>query len=217
MSLGVVVVVRPNHGLVSALNQALVSFGCEVRTCHPLKADASQLSGASAVVVLLDENFEPGAPLPAWLVASSAALILVADGDPMRWTDRAAELGAMALLTTPLDLTLLLASLRLWLAHHRERTASRVEKSGLRDAVLNSRRISAAVGILAERHGISLEQAFDILRSSARANRERIDAAALMVTPRTAQNPSVTAPASPTESCGSEVPPSFTRRGCLAG
>jgi hypothetical protein len=42
-------------------------------------------------------------------------------------------------------------------------------------ALLSSRRISSAVGMLAERHGISIDEAFNRLRNRARANRQRTE------------------------------------------
>jgi AmiR/NasT family two-component response regulator len=84
-------------------------------------------------------------------------------------------LRAVALLQHPIQAASLLASLPLWVRRHRESVALRMAEADLLAALLSSRRISSAVGMLAERHSISVDEAFNRLRSQARANRQRTE------------------------------------------
>jgi AmiR/NasT family two-component response regulator len=85
------------------------------------------------------------------------------------------DLRAAALLPHPVQTAALLANLQLWVQRHREAQTLRANEADLMAALLSSRRISSAVGMLAERHGISIDEAFNRLRSRARANRQRTE------------------------------------------
>jgi AmiR/NasT family two-component response regulator len=85
------------------------------------------------------------------------------------------DLRAAALLPHPVQTAALLANLPLWVQRHREALSLRANEADLMAALLSSRRISSAVGMLAERHGISIDEAFNRLRNRARANRQRTE------------------------------------------
>ena len=118
---------------------------------EPVAAQAiTELSQHTAVVLVTDES----APWPAAL------------DDGLR---------AMALLPHPIEIAALLANLPLWVQRHREAWSLRKAEADLLAALLSSRRISSAVGMLAERHGISIDEAFNRLRNQARARRQRTE------------------------------------------
>ena len=105
-------------------------------------------------------------------------VLLTSQSEP--WPSALGEdLRAVALLPHPVQTASLLASLPLWVQRHRESNALRIAEADLLAALLASRRISSAVGMLAERHGISIDEAFNRLRNQARANRQRTEELAL--------------------------------------
>jgi AmiR/NasT family two-component response regulator len=82
---------------------------------------------------------------------------------------------AMAALPFPPDPAVLVASLPYWRQRHHEFKALREVEHGLQLALVGSRSIGNAVGMLAERHGISLADAFTMIRGSARTSRQRVE------------------------------------------
>lgn len=82
--------------------------------------------------------------------------------------------GAFAYFVKPVAPALVLGCLPAWLARAAELRALRRERGSLLEALRSSRVVGTAVGILAERHRLTPEQAFDDLRRSARAERQAI-------------------------------------------
>jgi two-component system, response regulator PdtaR len=82
--------------------------------------------------------------------------------------------GAMALLPANVDGKALSTSLRLWVARDKELKALREAESKLRDALSETRSVCHAVGVLAERHQLPLNEAFQMLRGHARGARKRM-------------------------------------------
>jgi response regulator NasT len=86
---------------------------------------------------------------------------------------------AVALLPRPVDGATLLACLPIWVQRHREAVTLRAREAELLAALQCSRHISSAVGMLAERHHLSTDEAFHRLRQQARARRQRTEDVAL--------------------------------------
>ena len=91
---------------------------------------------------------------------------------------QALGIGASALLDMAADPAWWAASLPLWIAQHAERRAARERDFEQRRAISDARSISAAVGLIAERENVSIDQAFGLLRTSARSQRRRLEQAA---------------------------------------
>jgi AmiR/NasT family two-component response regulator len=84
---------------------------------------------------------------------------------------RAVEAGAMGYFVKPLDVAVLLPSIRAWIARAAElRRLDQGERSWL-EALRNNRSIGTAVGVIMERHQLTPDHAFDALRRKARSER----------------------------------------------
>ena len=97
-------------------------------------------------------------------------VFLTADDRP-ETVSAATQSGAHAYLVKPITSAQLLPVVTTALA-----AAARMgaEQERLLDALRDSRTISAAVGVLAERHGCSVDEAFDLLRLQARKGQRRV-------------------------------------------
>jgi response regulator NasT len=74
----------------------------------------------------------------------------------------------------PLDVRVIVPSIRAWIARARELAELRSKQQSLLEALRHHRDIGAAVGILMERHRLTPEAAFDALRRQARRERQAI-------------------------------------------
>lgn len=87
---------------------------------------------------------------------------------------RAVEAGALGYLVKPLNVPQLAPTIRAALERAEELRRLRAAESNLAAALAVGRSTSIAIGILMERHGLSQQQAFDQLKSSARASRRKV-------------------------------------------
>jgi AmiR/NasT family two-component response regulator len=84
---------------------------------------------------------------------------------------RAIDAGAMACFTKPFDPAVLVPAIPVWMARGAQiHRLAEVERS-LRNALLASRTVGTAVGILMERGGVNADSAFETLRRRARHDR----------------------------------------------
>lgn len=87
---------------------------------------------------------------------------------------QAVEAGALGYLVKPLNVPQLAPAIRAALERAEELRRLRAAESNLAAALAVGRSTSIAIGILMERHGLSQQQAFDLLKSSARASRRKV-------------------------------------------
>lgn len=155
-----------------AVEAALQAAGHQVK---PYRSGAGLLSPPDVVIVDCEVLNDRDATRDLAELSQRIAVLVVTD-KALRWPRALDEgLRAAALLPYPIEITCLLVNLPLWVQRQHEARALRKAEADLLAALLSSRRISSAVGILAERHGISVEEAFNRLRNQARANRQRTE------------------------------------------
>lgn len=86
----------------------------------------------------------------------------------------AAERGALGYLVKPLDVPQIIPSIEAALGRAREIRELRETEEQLSSALEADRETSVAVGILMERRGLDRQEAFETLRTSARAQRRKL-------------------------------------------
>ena len=107
-------------------------------------------------------------------------VFLTAYGDDA-FVERAIEQQAYAYLVKPITGAQLLPVVRTALAAVR---ATQDREDRMTGAIVDSREVSAAVGMLAERHGWDIDHAFEVLRMRARSESRRIVDVAMEITRR---------------------------------
>lgn len=83
----------------------------------------------------------------------------------------AIELGSISYLVKPITITQLVPAVENALARSRDISKLRGSEEHLSTALTQSRDISVAIGVLMERHAVTAEDAFEMLRSHARRSR----------------------------------------------
>lgn len=100
-------------------------------------------------------------------------LVFSAYGDA-EFVTQAAALGALAYLVKPLDVAQLIPAIETALVRAGEMHAMRGVNEGLQAALDADRDISVAIGVAMAYHRLSREDAFDLLRQSARTQRRKL-------------------------------------------
>jgi AmiR/NasT family two-component response regulator len=109
--------------------------------------------------------------LAARLAAAGIPFLFTSAMDDASLVRRAIDTGAMACFTKPLDPSVLVPAIPVWMARAAQiHRLAEVERS-LRNALLASRTVGTAVGILMERGGVNADSAFETLRRRARHDR----------------------------------------------
>jgi len=98
-------------------------------------------------------------------------LIFLTAFDQRDTLHEAIALGGMTYLLKPITVKQLIPVIQSALARSRDLEALRENKQNLAHALQQSREISIAIGLLIERHGLTAEEAFDVLRREARDTR----------------------------------------------
>lgn len=98
-------------------------------------------------------------------------LIFLTAYDQQDTLREAIALGGMTYLLKPITVKQLIPVIQSALARSRDLEALRENKQNLAHALQQSREISIAIGLLIERHGLTAEEAFDVLRREARDTR----------------------------------------------
>lgn len=88
--------------------------------------------------------------------------------------NEAVKEGALCYLVKPLDVSQMIPSIEAALTRWQEIIKLRDNAMNLNTALQSGRHISTAVGILMERHRLNNDQAFELLRSKARAQRRKV-------------------------------------------
>lgn len=94
--------------------------------------------------------------------------------DDQKIVKSAVELGAMGYLIKPIDLQQLLPAVEAVLGRALDLKQLRDDQGHLRIALAQKRETSMAIGVLMERHGLSADDAFALLRDSARSQRRKV-------------------------------------------
>lgn len=100
-------------------------------------------------------------------------VVLSAHGDGTL-VKRAIEAGAIGCFFKPFDVSIIVPSIRAWIARATELVTLRQERQSLLEALRHHRSTGAAVGVIMERHGLTLDGAFEALRRQARNERQSV-------------------------------------------
>lgn len=100
-------------------------------------------------------------------------LFLTAYGDD-QIVQTAIKFGAMGYLVKPIDVSQLIPAIETTLVRARELRESQEMEGHLRVALDQKRETSVAIGVLMERHGLSSDQAFELMRQRARSQRRKM-------------------------------------------
>jgi response regulator NasT len=87
---------------------------------------------------------------------------------------RAAECGALGYVVKPVDMPQLVPAIEAALARAAELGKLRETEKQLQTALSESREVSMAIGLMMERRRLGRQQAFEMLRSTARSQRRKI-------------------------------------------
>jgi AmiR/NasT family two-component response regulator len=105
------------------------------------------------------------------LVRSRVPFVFMSLREDPALIQRAVEMGAMGYFLKPLDVSLIVPSIRAWVARAAELQQLGLGQRSLQEAVRSNRSIGTAVGMMMERHQLTPERAFEALRRQARNER----------------------------------------------
>ena len=161
------------------LSRVLTEAGYRTRGAGSLAQALEQVASAEPELVVLDIGLPDGDGLACAARLREAGfegpLVFLTADDEAATVSRAIGLRAAAYLVKPVSGAQLIPAVQTALALAQ---SSRLREQQLLDALRDSREVSAAVGVLAERHAWSIEGAFEALRASARREGRRITEAA---------------------------------------
>jgi AmiR/NasT family two-component response regulator len=120
-----------------------------------------------------------GLELSKWLAARDIYFVFLTAYDNQEFVSEAHQSGALGYLIKPMDVPRILPTLETALARSRDLHRLKKSEEKLVSALTNCREISTAVGVLVERRGVSVKQAFDSLRFDARNQQRRVKEVAL--------------------------------------
>ena len=108
------------------------------------------------------------------LAQARVPFVVLSARDEAALVERAIEAGAMGCFFKPLELSIIVPSIGAWIARASEHARLLHEQQSLLEALRHQRSIGAAVGVIMERHGLTLDGAFDFLRRQARNQRQSV-------------------------------------------
>ena len=172
-----ILIVDDDRVILHILAEGLRELGYEVATAV-CGADALRLARASAYdLVVLDMRMPEMSGLEVAQELNKANLapfvFLSAFGDEAVVRD-AAEAGALGYLVKPVDIPQLVPFIEAAMARGREIDLLRSTAEQLEQALKVEQKTRTAVGIIMERKGLDRREAFDLLRTRARAQRRKI-------------------------------------------
>lgn len=157
----------------TAVESALDAAGyavCTKSACDAAQrligADPPQFALVDTTSRVLDAN-----RLASSLAAVHVPFVLISTADDRTLVQRAIDTGAMACFVKPLDVSVLVPAIAVWMARAADVKRLTDAERSLRNAIKTSRAVGTAVGILMERGGINAESAFETLRRQARRER----------------------------------------------
>lgn len=172
-----VLLVDDDRLVLATLGNGLEQAGYAVQTCasaeearRVLALDAPDIAvldvrmpGVSGLKLARELNESLDIPF-LFLTAYSEAEVVM----------KAAEHGALGYLVKPVDIPQLIPAIEAGLARAADLRKLRETERQLQTALNENREVSMAVGLLIERRRLTRQQAFDVLRSTARTQRRKI-------------------------------------------
>lgn len=163
---------------VAGLAPRLVALGW-TPVPHPAAALVAAARAGTVAAAIVPWPFDaPGSltALAAWVPVVTLHRGLDAPG-----AAAAARHGAIAAFDVATDPAVWLPSLTLWIEQHAAGSPAPAATSAWGEADTRTQAISTALGLMGERYGLTIDQAFARLRMQARSTRRRLDETALAV------------------------------------
>ncbi len=165
-----VLVIHPNDEQGSDICRHIERIGCKVRMVWPCP---KRIKANTDVVFLQTLQDQPFTKLPAWLKDENdnPTIIAIVDYENPTVLQTVYEIGAHAILNTPVKPFGLLANLVIARTHWRKELVlgSRVHK--LETKIRNIHAVEHAIAILERANSISREQAYEFIRTKAMERR----------------------------------------------
>lgn len=172
-----ILIVDDDRLVLATLGRGLRDAGYRVSEASESAAALAFVAREKPDLALLDVRMPDmsGVRLAERLAAEHALpfMFLSAYGDP-DIIQRATELGALGYLVKPLDVPQIIPSIEAALARSAQIRSLTDTGEQLTHALESGRETSMAIGILMERRGFARDEAFEALRSHARAQRRRV-------------------------------------------
>lgn len=115
-----------------------------------------------------------GIELGRWLEQRGIPFLFLTAYDDEALVMEAMAAGALGYLVKPIDVPRIIPSIETALARANDISRLRESEEKLVSALQNSREISMVIGLLMERHELTAEAAFDLLRCEARMQRRKV-------------------------------------------
>lgn len=183
-------VVEDDRVILTTLARGLQRAGYRVMEAGSGEAAQALLRDWQPDLALLDMRMPgiSGLELARWMSEhGQAPFVFLSAYDEQEWVEQAVGHGALGYLVKPLDVAQILPTVRAALARAEELRALRASEAHLSAAVQQRREVSTAVGMLMERYGVGMDEAFEALRHYGRDQRRRLaDIAADMIHQRLA-------------------------------
>jgi AmiR/NasT family two-component response regulator len=168
-----ILVFEADAAINQSIRDVLEAAGYAVSQALDRPAACQVLDAGPLALALLDISAsQPDEPDLAQALARSQVpfVFMSMDEDPAL-IRRAAEMGAMGYFLKPLDVSVIVPSIQAWVARAVELQQLGQGQRSLQEAVRSNRSIGTAVGMIMERHQLSSEGAFEVLRRQARNER----------------------------------------------
>ena len=173
-----ILIVDDDSLILVGLGNSFAKRGYEVFRADSGEAAVTLAESAQPDVVLMDIGL-PG------MSGTEAArriqerrnvpVVFLSAHDSPKEVNAAIESGSLTYLVKPVTIKQLVPAIENALARAREMARLRSIEEHLGVALMQSRDISVAIGMLLERHGLSAEDAFAMLRTNARDTRRKTD------------------------------------------
>lgn len=159
------------HKLLSAAGYETVAVG------DAITARASCRDAAPALVIMeTHSGDEADFVLMRWFLSEHQLPVIVIEETPCSDGIRqAVRLGGHGFILKPISEPELIAAVEIATMRHRQWRELRLRNEEMTQALHTNRQISTAVGILMERHRLTDTEAFEHLRSKARASQRKVE------------------------------------------
>jgi response regulator NasT len=172
-----ILVVVDDVAYARSLAELLSSAGHDASATHSAQDALGAVVASAPDLALIDVRLpgDSGLILGAALHSEyDVAFAILSDVDNLKTAEQAAQSGAIAYLMKTGDLQHYLPAIHTALARSEELRGLRRREAELSNALQQTRAVSAATGVMMERSRLSRDQAFERLRSLARAQRRRL-------------------------------------------
>lgn len=173
MNKPLILLVEDDPLIRSTLTHGLRKAGYRVEEAESAEDAQTAHARQRPDIALLDIRMRglSGLELGRWLAQRGTPFLFLSAYDDEALVLEARDAGALGYLVKPVDVPQIIPSIETALSRAKDLAALRESEEKLVSALQNSREISMVVGRLMERHGLTAEAAFDLLRGTARARR----------------------------------------------